>query len=82
MAVGTNGWEYLNHPFGTNAFLKFLESEDREHIKATVKHPQSNGKVEKLGDTSYNLKQILGGWDSAVESLVLEHAPEYVLNRR
>jgi putative transposase len=107
---------------GPNAFQKFLESEDIAHIKATVKHPQSNGKVEKLGDTIYNLKQVLGSWESAVDyynfrrphwslkieecetpfhafirkmrskdrekfihanqSLVLKHAPEYVLNRR
>lgn len=48
-------------------FQKFLDAESISHIKARVKHPQSNGKVEKLGDTLYNLKQTLGTWEAAIE---------------
>jgi putative transposase len=32
-------------------FEKFLEKNKIKHIKARVKHPQTNGKMEKWNDT-------------------------------
>ena len=50
-----------------NEFQKFLGEEGIQHIKARVKHPQSNGKVERVFRTLEGLKSHFGCWDSAVE---------------
>jgi putative transposase len=51
-----------------NAFEKFLKEHKIKHIKARVKHPQSNGKVERLVQTIKKHKVDFGGsWDKAVE---------------
>lgn len=50
-----------------NEFQKYLEEHSIDHVKARVKHPQSNGKVEKLGDTLYKLKQCFRSWETATE---------------
>lgn len=50
-----------------NEFQRFLDKESIQQIKARVKHPQSNGKVEKLGDTLYKLKHAFGSWEIAIE---------------
>lgn len=50
-----------------NEFQRFIKEKDIKHIKARVKHPQSNGKVEKLFDTLQNLKKRFGSWKRAVE---------------
>jgi putative transposase len=50
-----------------NEFQKYLNTNMIDHIKARIKHPQSNGKVEKLGDILYQLKQCLGSWEAAIE---------------
>lgn len=50
-----------------NDFQKYLDARSIDHVKARVKHPQSNGKVEKLGDTLYQLKRHFGDWKAAVE---------------
>jgi putative transposase len=50
-----------------NEFQKCLECHAIKHIKAKVKHPQSNGKVEKLGDTLYKLKREFGSWDATIK---------------
>lgn len=49
-----------------NEFQRFLDKKSIDHVKARVKHPQSNGKVEKLGDTMYKLKQAFGSWEKAI----------------
>ncbi|MDI6655136.1 MAG: IS481 family transposase, partial [Candidatus Hydrothermarchaeota archaeon] len=36
-------------------------------IKARVKHPQSNGKVERLFQTLLRLKKHFGSWERTVE---------------
>lgn len=50
-----------------NEFQKFLSEKEIKHIKARVKHPQSNGKVERLFATLQRLKKHFGGWNGAVE---------------
>ncbi|MFH1774412.1 MAG: DDE-type integrase/transposase/recombinase, partial [Methanobacteriota archaeon] len=50
-----------------NEFQKFLSEKGIKHIKARVKHPQSNGKVERLFATLRRLKEHFGSWDASVE---------------
>jgi len=50
-----------------NDFQLFLQSYDIKHIKARVKHPQSNGKVERAGQTLQKLWRHFHCWDAAVE---------------
>jgi putative transposase len=50
-----------------NIFQKSLSSHGSQHIKARVKHPQSNGKVEKLGDTLFKLQKHFGDWEEVIE---------------
>lgn len=45
-----------------------------KHIKARVKHPQSNGKVEKLFATLRKLKKHFETWDATVV-LQLQETP-------
>jgi len=49
-----------------NEFQLFLERYDIRHIKARVKHPQSNGKVERAGQTLQKLWKHFHCWDNAV----------------
>lgn len=50
-----------------NEFQKFLIEKSIEHVKARVKHPQSNGKVERLFATLRGLKEHFGSWEATVE---------------
>ena len=50
-----------------NVFQKRLEEYSIKHVKARVKHPQSNGKVEKASDTIMKLYQHFESWDRTVE---------------
>jgi putative transposase len=50
-----------------NDFQKYLEEHNIKHIKARVKHPQSNGKVERVYQTIFALKKHFGTWEKAVE---------------
>lgn len=52
---------------GQNEFQKFLKEKDIKHIKARVKHPQSNGKVEHLFATMRRLKKHFGTWNAMIE---------------
>lgn len=52
---------------GPNEFQKFLMERSIKHIKARVKHPQSNGKVERLFQTLVQLKKHFGSWEAAIE---------------
>jgi putative transposase len=49
-----------------NEFQQILRSYGIKHIKARVKHPQSNGKVERAGQTLQKLWKHFQCWDSAV----------------
>ena len=46
-----------------NEFQKYLEKEGIEHIKAMVKHPQTNGKVERLIYTVKRLRKYYNSWE-------------------
>ncbi len=46
-----------------NEFQKYLEKEGIEHIKARVKHPQTNGKVERLIYTVKRLRKYYNSWE-------------------
>ncbi len=49
-----------------NEFQRTLQSYGIKHIKARVKHPQSNGKVERVIQTMQNLRKHFPNWDAAV----------------
>ena len=49
-----------------NEFQRFLQRYNIRHIKARVKHPQSNGKVERVGQTLQKLWKYYQCWDAAV----------------
>jgi putative transposase len=49
-----------------NEFQQFLQRYSIRHIKARVKHPQSNGKVERAGQTLQKLWKYFQCWDVAV----------------
>jgi len=50
-----------------NEFQQFLRRYNIIHIKARVKHPQSNGKVERAGQTLQQLWKHYQCWDATVE---------------
>jgi putative transposase len=49
-----------------NMFQQLLKRYGILHIKARVKHPQSNGKVERAGQTIEQLKKHFLSWDDTV----------------
>ena len=49
-----------------NEFQRTLQIYGIKHIKARVKHPQSNGKVERAGQTLQKLWKHFQSWDTAV----------------
>ena len=49
-----------------NEFQQIVQRYGIKHIKARVKHPQSNGKVERAGQTLQKLWKHFQCWDSAV----------------
>jgi len=50
-----------------NEFQQILQRYGIRHIKARVKHPQSNGKVERAGQTLQRLWKHYQCWDATVE---------------
>jgi len=52
---------------GPTEFQKCLMKHHVKHIKARVKHPQSNGKVERVFQSIYKYKLHFGSWRKAVE---------------
>jgi putative transposase len=49
-----------------NMFQQLLKRYGILHIKARVKHPQSNGKVERAGQTIQQLKKHFSNWEDTV----------------
>jgi putative transposase len=49
-----------------NEFQRVLKQYGVLHIKARVKHPQSNGKVERVGQTIKQLWNHFSSWEDAV----------------
>ena len=49
-----------------NEFQQLLKQCGIVHIKARVKHPQSNGKVERAGQTIQQLRKHFLSWDDTV----------------
>jgi len=49
-----------------NMFQQLLKQYGIIHIKARVKHPQSNGKVERAGQTIQQLRKHFPNWDETV----------------
>ena len=49
-----------------NEFQQLLKKYGIIHIKARVKHPQSNGKVERAGQTIQNLRKYFQSWEDTV----------------
>jgi len=49
-----------------NEFQQVLKQYGVLHIKARVKHPQSNGKVERVGQTIEKLRKHFPSWDETI----------------
>jgi putative transposase len=49
-----------------NMFQQFLKQQGILHIKARVKHPQSNGKIERAGQTIEQLRKHFPNWEDTV----------------
>ncbi len=49
-----------------NEFQKFLENNGIKHIKARIKHPQSNGKIERLFQTLKRYYRHFRSWEETV----------------
>ena len=45
--ISDRGSQFMNNMEGYSEFQEFLKSIQIHHIKTRIKHPQSNGKVEK-----------------------------------
>lgn len=67
-----HGIQFTSLPRGTcmfpkiNEFQQVLKEHGVLHIKARVKHPQSNGKVERVGQTIEKLCRHFSSWEEAV----------------
>jgi putative transposase len=45
--ISDHGSQFMNNMDGYSQFQEFLKLHRIQHIKCRIKHPQSNGKVEK-----------------------------------
>jgi len=67
-----HGTQFTTLPRGTcpdpqqNMFQQLLKHYGIIHIKARVKHPQSNGKVERAGQTIQQLRKHFPSWNDTV----------------
>lgn len=52
---------------GPNEFQKYLKKHEIVHIKARVKHPQTNGKMERAGGTIRKLIKHFGSTEKAMD---------------
>jgi len=48
--ISDRGTQFMNNMDGYSQFQKFLKLHEIQHIKCRIKHPQSNGKIEKWWD--------------------------------
>ena len=58
---GQNG-----EPGDPNAFQRYLEEEGIRHILARVKHPQTNGKLERVNGTLKQLRPYFHTWEEVI----------------
>jgi putative transposase len=71
--ITDHGAQFTSLPRGScpdprpNEFQRFLRMMGIKQIKARVKHPQSNGKVERLFQTLEGLKAHFRCWEDAVD---------------
>jgi len=48
--ISDRGSQFMNNMEGYSQFQEFLKLNEMQHIKCKIKHPQSNGKIEKWWD--------------------------------
>ena len=48
--ISDRGAQFMNNMDGYSQFQEFLKLNEIQHIKCKIKHPQSNGKIEKWWD--------------------------------
>ena len=48
--ISDRGAQFMNNMDGYSQFQEFLKLNEMQHIKCKIKHPQSNGKIEKWWD--------------------------------
>lgn len=48
--ISDRGAQFMNNMDGYSQFQEFLKLNETQHIKCKIKHPQSNGKIEKWWD--------------------------------
>ena len=48
--ISDHGAQFMNNMDGYSEFQEFLKLNGIKHIKCKIKHPQSNGKIEKWFD--------------------------------
>jgi transposase InsO family protein len=48
--ISDHGSQFMNNMEGYSEFQEFLKLNEIKHIKCRIKHPQSNGKIEKFFD--------------------------------
>ncbi len=48
--ISDRGSQFMNNMEGYSEFQEFLKLNEIQHIKCKIKHPQSNGKIEKWWD--------------------------------
>lgn len=71
--MSDHGTSFYSMPRGNcanpepNQFQKTIQEEGTKHVLAGVKHPQSNGKVERVIQTLRKLRKHFGSWDTALD---------------
>ncbi len=50
-----------------NEFQKYLKEQEIVHIKARVKHPQTNGKLKRLNYTLIELRKYFSTWEEVID---------------
>ncbi len=62
-----HGAQFCADENDTYRFREHLKSFGIKHILARVKHPQTNGKLERLNSTIFKLVELKGSFDAAVK---------------
>jgi putative transposase len=70
--ISDRGSQFMNNMEGYSEFQEFLKSANIQHIKTKIKHPQSNGKIEKWWECydnhrkAFNTKEEFLRWYNEV----------------